>query len=145
MNSFEKFGSILLVFLLFVYSCTTDNSTAPNEAGITIKAYQVGGCNGTPLAQAAYHDSCFAYTFGDTLQIDFCVFGNCCPDSARFVTNYKIKSDTIYVTVTDTAAKLCYCVCDYTIHLELSGLSGDSYVFYCDYDSVLAYREKIER
>ncbi len=142
-----KFGSFFFIILLTLLnlSCNNEDSITPGENGISFKAYQLGGCINHHLAKYAVPDSCFSYSFNDTLKIDFCVMGNCCPDSNRFVTDYKINSDTIYVTVADTAENLCRCMCNYTIHLEMTGLTGNEYVFYCDYDSCIVYKEKIYR
>lgn len=135
---------MLIIFVLFyVFSCTTDNSTEPEDDTITFNSYQVGGCNGSSLSKIAENDSCFLYSFDDTLKVDFCVIANCCPDSQRFVADYNIKSDTIFVSVADTAAKLCRCVCNYTIHLDFNGLSEKQYVFYCNYYDQIVYNENI--
>lgn len=143
-NILKVSSFMLVVFVLFyVFSCTTDNSIEPEDETTTFNAYQVGGCNGSPLAKIAENDSCFSYSFNDTLKIDFCVRANCCPDSQRFVADYNIKSDTIFVSVADTAARLCRCVCNYTIHLDLNGLSGNQYIFHCNYDEKIVYNESI--
>lgn len=145
MKTYQKVSSFVLVLsvLFYVFSCTTDNSTEPANATITFNAFQVGGCNSSSLAKIAENDSCFSYSFNDTLKIDFCVTANCCPDSQRFATDYDIKSDTIFVTVADTAARLCHCVCNYTIHLDLVGLSENQYVFNCNYYDQIVYDENV--
>jgi len=142
-----KISSFLLVLLLLLYlfSCTTDNSTNPEDGTITFSAYQVGGCNSTPLAKIAVNDSCFSYSFNDTLKVNFCVTANCCPDSQRFVAEYHIKSDTIFIEVADTAARLCRCVCNYTVHLDLVGLSNNQYFFNCNYDNRVVYNEIVNK
>ena len=147
MKIFRIFSSFVLVIsiLFYVFSCTTDNPTNQENEIITFSAYQVGGCNSTPLAKIAVNDSCFSYSFNDTLKIDFCVTANCCPDSQRFLTDYYLKSDTIFVTVTDTSAELCDCICNYTIHLDLVGLSNTQYFFNCYYNNRVVYDEIINK
>lgn len=134
------------LFLLFlainVSSCSDDEPTKSDGKDIKFISYQAGGCNNeVSLAKkGSFNDSCFTYSFRDTLKIDFCVWGNCCPDSNRFDTNYKISSDTLYVTVKDTAANLCRCECNYIVHVEMTGLPNDKYLFYCNY-YLLEYKE----
>ena len=135
---------LLISFIIYFISCSDDAPTKTTEE-INFIAYQIPGCNSSwVLGKVSFVDSCFMYSFNDTLKVDFCVPGNCCPDSNRFVTNYSINSDTIYVTVADTAANLCYCICNYIIHLEISGLPNDKYLFYCKYDD-LEYKEIVIR
>ncbi len=147
MKNFLKISSFMftLFILFYLFSCSTDNSTNPEDETITFSAYQVGGCNSTPLAKIAENDSCFSYSFNDTLKVDFCVTANCCPDSQRFVTDYNIKSDTIFVEVVDTAARLCRCICNYTVHLDLVGLSNNQYFFNCNYDNRVVYNEIVNK
>ncbi|MBK8944630.1 MAG: hypothetical protein IPM32_05080 [Ignavibacteriae bacterium] len=143
-----KYLSMFLFFILiflFVYSCS-ENSLSDNNEEINFKAHQIAGCNNSySLEKINFSDSCFNYTFDETLKIDFCVYGNCCPDSNRFDVNYELNSDTIYVTVTDTAANLCRCLCNYKIHLELTGLQKDQYVFYSNFNNILVYNEIISK
>jgi hypothetical protein len=130
---------------LFV-SCSENSTIVSEETNIEFSSHQIPGCNhSSTLEKTAVFDSCLAYKFDDVLKLEFCVYGNCCPDSNRFVTNQKIKGDTIFVSVADTAEKLCKCICKYLIHLEVTGLNRDQYVFYCNYDSLLEYKEIIYR
>ena len=131
--------------MIYGLSCSKDSPTRSLEKEASFVSYQIGGCNHNSLGKASFDDSCFVYSFDDTLKIDFCVVGNCCPDSNRFVADYKIKSDTLFVTVTDTSANLCHCNCNYTFHLEFSGLENDKYLFYCKYDELMEYKEQIAR
>lgn len=136
--------------LLFILSCSDESVIEITEGEVFFTSMQVGGCNSTlGLAKTSPFDSCFTYSFDETLKIDFCVFGNCCPDSQRFATNYTLSADTIFVEVIDTAVNGCKCICNYTIHVELSGLQKDSYLFYCNYpiaDSTrLKYREFVHK
>jgi hypothetical protein len=134
----------LFSFIFYLISCSDDAPTKTTQE-INFVSYQVPGCNPTSsLIKDSFIDSCFQYSFTDTLKVEFCVPGNCCPDSNRFVTNYSISSDTIFVTVTDTAAHLCHCICNYIIHLEISGLSNNEYLFYCNLQE-LEYNEIVIR
>lgn len=141
---------ILLTFFfisLTVYfaSCSDDSPTKTTNEDVVFASNQIPGCNSTLSLSKLPSDSfCFSYTFDETLKIDFCVPGNCCPDSNRFVTNYNIKSDTLFVTVADTAENLCYCICNYTIHIEVTGLPNENYVFRCDYED-LVYNEIVSK
>ncbi|NOX67240.1 MAG: hypothetical protein GXO85_15945 [Chlorobi bacterium] len=143
----------ILAFLFFLFTCSEDNLITSSKDSIVLSYQQVPGCNGniSKLTKSSFDDSCFTYTFNDKLIIDFCVYGNCCPDSQRFVADYTIKSDTIFVEVSDTADNDCYCLCNYTVHIELSGLQKDEYLFYCNFpqDSSnygnLKYREFVYR
>jgi hypothetical protein len=74
-------------------------------------------------------DSCFSYQFHDVLTVDFCITANCCPDSNRFSLGRTIDDNAIIVTVEDTAANLCRCVCRHWIHAEFDDLAGDQYRF----------------
>jgi len=151
----KNYFSLLLLFLaalIYTFSCSENNSTGTHENRVKVISKQIPGClGGLHLSKSANSDSCFSYSFDDTLKIEFCVFGNCCPDSQRFASEIHIKSDTIFATVVDTAGDLCYCICNYKIHLEISGLSGNQYLFYCDYpepsgaQKSIKYRELIKR
>lgn len=137
------FSTIALTILSI--SCS-ENSLSDNNEEINFNAHQIAGCNNSnSLEKINFYNSCFNYTFDESLKIDFCVYGNCCPDSNRFIIEQNIKSDTIYVTVSDTAANLCNCLCNYKIHLELTGLQNDQYIFYCNFDSILVYTENISK
>jgi hypothetical protein len=135
----------LLIFVIRLSSCSGDSPTKTTEENLKFVSYQIPGCNSHfSFERVLPEDSCFSYSFKDTLKIDFCVWGNCCPDSNRYITNYNISSDTLYVTVLDTAANLCDCICTYTIHIEISGLANDRYLFYCNYED-FEYREIINK
>lgn len=140
MKNIKKLLSFLFG-VLFLYSCA---ATEPIGNHNNSSSYQIPGCNNSSLPKTALNDSCFAYSFNDTLNIDFCVIGNCCPDSNRFVIDYEIKSDTIFVSVADTAANLCRCICSYTIHLRLDDLPKERYLFYCNYEN-FKYREYVSK
>ncbi len=154
MKKYTKFNLFLLFLslLIFISSCSNSTQTKIQEKQIEFFSNQIPGCFlDSSLAKVSNNDSCFDYIFTDTLKIDFCVSGNCCPDSQRFFSEIYIKSDTIFVSVVDTAENLCYCICKYKIHLEISGLSEDQYVFYCNYHGMynfqdsLKYRELVKK
>ena len=138
-------GLVFLFLLIYTFSCSGEGTTESLGKEVQFVAYQVGNCNHNSLGKISANDSCFAYSFGETLKVDLCVSGNCCPDSNRFVTDYKISSDTLFVTVSDTAARLCRCMCNYTIHMEISGLQNNEYVFYCNHDNIIVYNEQIRK
>ena len=135
-----------LCMLLCLLTCIK-KSTGPEKSGTVPEGqiYQVPGCAGPDLTKSSFPDSCFSYTFDTNLTVEFCVTANCCPDSNRFRLAYELRSDTIAVAVQDTAPDLCYCICPYTIHMELIDLSLDHYVFICDYDGSILYTEDIWR
>ncbi len=138
---YAPFLFLLLIPFLLIF-CSEKNITETGDEEVVFSSHQISGCNKSGLRKTDNTDSCFAYSFNDTLKLDFCVTGNCCPDSQRFLTDYKINSDTILVSVLDTAAHLCRCFCNYTIHVELSNLSKAKYLFLCDYEK-LKYRESV--
>jgi hypothetical protein len=110
----------------------------PDGKDIGFIFYQVQGCkHGLNFGKEVGEKTCFKFSFKDTLKVDFCVYGNCCPDSNRFMSNFNIRSDTIFVTVLDTAAHLCRCICEYINHVEITGLEKEKYVFYSIYDTLI--------
>ena len=126
-----KYVPIYCVMLFFMISCS-DKSTnyAGHEVRATLK--QVGGCQSHSLNnKISTEDSCFSYMFTEKLIVNFCMTGNCCPDSNRFSLSYKIKNDTIFVAAADTAANFCNCICNYIIQAEFDNLPSDRYIFYC--------------
>ena len=146
MKTFAKFYSFLLFLLLiFISSCSNGTQNKIQEEQIEFASNQIPGClRDSSLVKVSNIDSCFDYIFTDTLKIDFCVSGNCCPDSQRFLTEYKLKSDTLFVSVIDTAKNLCDCICNYKIHLEISGLSENQYLFYCNYRGIYNFQDSLK-
>jgi hypothetical protein len=134
---------------LIYFSCSINDPAKSDDKEITFSAKQ-SGCN-MILGKGNNNDSSFTYSFYDILKVDFGIWGNCCPDSNRFVTDCKLESDTIFVTVKDTAENGCYCNCPYTIHLELSGLTKEQYLFFMTYPAQynrgdsLRYREIVKK
>ena len=128
-----------LLITLFIISC--NDSTAPTyKPNVVFK--QIPGCNNSNLLKTSL-DSCFNYTFSNSLKIDLCVPANCCPDSDRFDYSYSLDHNTINLTVLDTAAHLCRCICNYVVEIEISGLSDNRYNFYCTYDDSVYYKEEL--
>lgn len=128
-----KNAAISLVFGLLALaglSCT-NNSSGPGVAQINANLRQVSGCISKVSSSSQAGDSSFAYEFGDTLYVSFMLSGNCCPDSNRFSLSYEVRSDTLYVAATDTAARMCYCICNYVLRAEFANLPFDRYTFIC--------------
>ena len=132
----------LVTFLLNLFACSGTVTDIKDEKSIM---YQIAGCQSNGLAKTNIEDSCFTYTFNQSLIIDFCVSANCCPDSNRFELSNNIRNDTIFVAVTDTAAQLCHCICDYKIHFEKYNLPLNSYLFYCSYNDEILYAVRVIR
>ncbi len=143
----EKRANILCAVTLLSASllgCT--GSTEPITADVT--SFQLPGCV-SQLRLHATSDSCFTYDFQTALVVDFCANGNCCPDSARFSFAHRITSDSVIVTIVDTAANLCHCTCRYLLHTEYPFLPADRYLYVCrqQYDTahVILYSEWVTR
>ena len=136
--------AFLAIILVAIAGC--DKSTGPTVS--TLTAYQVPGCV-SGIAQQAPGDTCFAFEFQQKLFVQFCATGNCCPDSDRFSFRHSISRDTIYVTIADTAAQLCRCMCKYTLVMEFTGLEKNSYQFVCsreDYSNrLIIYSKRVSR
>ena len=134
---------MITLVLTIIFSC----NTAPTNNNDTSKGkiYQIPGCGNHTLAKSTFapEDSSFVYQFDSKLIIEFGVMANCCPDSNRFDSSFEINSDTIFVTVEDTARHLCRCTCPYTIHLEINNLQENHYYFYCEYYDKIIYTEEI--
>lgn len=120
-----------------------DNSTGPETPAVFM--FQAEGCRAqSGLKWAA--SACFSYRFDDIFIVDFCAEGNCCPNSNRFKFASEIRTDTIFVTVADTAANECRCVCTYMLRAGFRDLELDSYVFICRReDESLLYSERLQR
>lgn len=122
---------LLLSLSTFLLLTCTDRSSNPGNQPIQASLYQVGGCQSHGLDKVVSGDSCLSYQFKDKLVADFCLVGNCCPDSNRFELSYEISHDTIFVAVADTAERLCNCFCYYTARAEFDNLPLNHYMFYC--------------
>ncbi len=88
-------------------------------------------CMAQPVGSVHALDSVFIYSFKDSLVLDFSVIANCCPDSNRFSISQVTGTDTLVITVADTAMNLCRCVCPYLIHARFEGLPQDRYIVIC--------------
>ena len=118
------------LFIVFVLFACKDKSTNANETPPSSFSYETSKCFAHGLAKGTGTalDSIFTYSFDQNITMDFSVWANCCPDSGRFVLDYRIKTDTILITVTDTTQNLCDCICPYMIHTQLTNLPLDQYV-----------------
>jgi hypothetical protein len=120
------FFSVIFFFLL---SCN-ESGTNP-EKNLPGFSFYSGKCGRDLLELFGARDSSFEYSFQNDLLIDFIASGNCCPDSDRFIVSSDILSDTIYITVEDTAAHLCRCMCNYHIYSKFSNLQENHYTVLC--------------
>ncbi|MEW6196745.1 MAG: hypothetical protein AB1521_16485 [Bacteroidota bacterium] len=124
----QKLFVLLFSVVLVIFAGCSDSVTSDENSKASIK--QVGGCTSAAFKKdAGQTDSCFSYEFHNDLKVQFCAPGNCCPDSNRFTGEYRISTDTIVVTIEDTAANLCKCMCNYNIRAELEGLLLNRYLF----------------
>ena len=141
---------LLIAVLFILFGC--EKASTPlnhNQESTIITSHfcQIPGCQGhsNNLAKSLSNSNCFLYFWDDTLKLEFCVLANCCPDTNRFDFNSVIEGNIISVTVIDTAAHLCYCICNYRLHLDFTGLSKEEYIFKCSYYDSLVYSEKIAK
>ncbi|MBN1301564.1 MAG: hypothetical protein JW995_10155 [Melioribacteraceae bacterium] len=115
------------VLMIFALSCS---EVLEPVYSTQVKIAQIGGCvSAANTRNSSMGDSSFFYEFKDMLKVEFWLSGNCCPDSDRFASDYRISNDTIFVTMADTAANLCRCICNYNIVAEFSNLAFDRYLF----------------
>lgn len=121
-----------------LFSCS-ERVTEPLANGESI-LYQARGCIGRVLSKIARSDSCFSFKFEKSLALDFCLPGNCCPDSNRYNLSHRISHDTLIVTAVDTAGNMCRCNCSYLIHADIASLSLDRYHVFCFLADSLMYR-----
>lgn len=142
----DRRGVVFAISVLVMLMRACETSTEPDAHDVI--AFQVPGCQ-RQLGKSTASDSCFSYQFHDALIVDFCASANCCPDSNRFSFKRTVSHDTIMVTIADTAAHLCRCICRYVLHMEFHDLPGDNYVFFCtreDYsDRLVFYSERVHR
>ncbi len=132
-------SAICVVFAIF--ACGDHGTTPKSDSHI----FQIGRCQGTVGSAALSADSCFVWSFGQTLLIDFCVAANCCPDTNRFALSSQIRNDTILISVTDTAASLCSCDCGYIIRAEFDSAPEYVYQVMVYYGGSLLYSREINR
>lgn len=127
--------------LLLCVSCK-ERPTGPFAFPEASFSSQYSKCLGG-LAKGSVLDSVFTYSFVDTLLIDFSVIANCCPDSNRFDVSSTVASDTIVISVADTARALCLCVCPYMIEARFANLVADHYVVRCRIGNSQGYEDPI--
>ncbi len=118
---------IVALSLIVFFSCKDEITYSEVRANI----FQDGKCRGSALSKSSAADSCFSYAFSCNLSIDFCVIGNCCPDSNRFTSSYSVTDSEIVIRIKDTAPNLCKCICKYMIHAEIAELRNDWYTIKC--------------
>ncbi len=137
---------LFTLLLAILWSCKQDNIPLTAKAGQPhFSAVQAAGCYHGPLADKTSSETCFDYSFKDTLKVIFCLPANCCPDSNRFDFTLGLSNDTINLAIQDTAADLCDCICTYRIFANVSGLNKEHYLFNCFYRDSLYYSEKLRR
>jgi hypothetical protein len=107
--------------------------------------YQVHGCIGRVLGKGTGADSCFSFKFEKTLALDFCLPGNCCPDSNRYYLSHRMSHDTLIVTAVDTARDMCRCYCSYLIHADIASVPLDRYQVFCFLADSLMYQREVIR
>ena len=118
---------ISFFIILIGYSCNDDPLTSDNNVILE----QIAGCQNNKLNKSVSADSCFFYTFKTELNLQFCVSGNCCPDSNRYALSSKILKDTLEIAIKDTARNLCRCNCKYFINAQFQDLNSDRYIIKC--------------
>jgi len=136
---------LIFILLVFFYLTSCGQSTSVEKENPNFKAYQIPGCTQDLPKNSSLFNSCFTYSFMDTLKVDLCFTSNCCPDSGRFDYSYSLSHDTIKVTVVDIAEHLCRCNCNYIVHTEISGLEENEYVFECTYYDSVYYQQVVSR
>lgn len=139
---------LLIAFLSTAafFSCKDEITYSEVRANI----FQNGKCHGSALSKSSLADSCFSYTFSSTLTIDFCVIGNCCPDSNRFTSGFSVSESEIVIRIKDIAPNLCKCICKYMIHAEIKELKNNQYTLKCiqeftDHDEPLYLKSIVRR
>lgn len=138
--------ALALALLLLFWSCKQDKvplNSANHQPQFS--ALQAAGCYHSPLTRKVTSERCFDYSFKDTLKVALCLPANCCPDSNRFDFAVGFAHDTINFSVRDTALELCDCICTYRVFTNISGLSGNAYLFNCFYEDSLYYSEEVRR
>jgi hypothetical protein len=124
-----------LVILTGVLGTAQDTPTAEEEPR-ALFAYSSGKCIKERGVEPPTDErepfrapeSVLTWRFEDVLELEFQVWGNCCPDSERFVVTGDLQGDTLAITVVDTAASLCRCVCPYTVTTTCDDTTRHRYV-----------------
>lgn len=113
----------LLMLCTILFYCTNE----PSYIEPLVSISQKPGCASFALNKSNT-DSCFGYQFVSDLELNFCVSGNCCPDSNRFKFSHRIYADTINISLTDTAQNLCRCICNYLIDSKIESPPLSKYI-----------------
>jgi hypothetical protein len=135
---------IIVIMAALCLTCQNKQTSTVEAQDITTSFKQQPGCIGSGADQL-FKMSCFDYSFQTNLNVDFCLPGNCCPDSNRYALTINVIDDTIQCAVVDTAANLCRCMCNYVLHTEITGLAKDKYVFHCQMADSVYYSEIVKR
>jgi hypothetical protein len=116
---------VLITFFFSLSGCNTVDSGNPKDQ----LNYQVSKClNHFSKTSSISADSCFTYSFSNSLIAEYCVSGNCCPDSNRFAFIQETGDDTLNIFVTDIEENQCHCICSYMLHSEFTGLQHNTYL-----------------
>ena len=139
---------IAIIVLFFLFGCEKSSTPIDQESvPISNEYYQIPGCQGQTdnLAKTFSNDYCFSYSWINDLNVELCLWANCCPDTDRFNSSSVLTGNVISVTVTDTAKQLCDCICTYKLHFDFPSLLKKDYIFKCIYNDSLVYIEKIKK
>jgi hypothetical protein len=136
---------LVLIVLVSVIFTSCGQLTSVDKEELNFQAHQIPGCVQNLPKNSPAFNSCFTYSFEDTLKVDLCLSSNCCPDSGRFEYSYLVSGDTIKVSVVDIAEHLCRCTCNYIVHSDISGLEQDEYIFECIYYDSVFYQQTVVR
>lgn len=135
----------LLFSLLMLWACEGEMGPGKVTEHPGVYVQQMPGClANTKMTQSVLSDTCFSYSFDDTLVMNFCFTGNCCPDTNRFTGSVVVAGNTINIAVIDTAEQLCRCICPYLVKFQISELNMSEYTVICS-DGNLNYSEKVIR
>jgi hypothetical protein len=134
---------VTLGFIVILFFSCKDKSTNPATQSSISFSSQYSRCLSHGLSKSSGIDSVFTYSFTQNLIIDFSVFANCCPDSNRFNITNIIGTDTLIISVADTARSQCNCICLYMIYVEFGNLSNDHYVVRCRIGNSQGYDDPI--
>jgi hypothetical protein len=133
--------TMTLGFIVFLCLSCNEKSTSPDSQSAISFSSHYGKCSSQGLTKSSSLDSIFTYSFLDSLVIDFSVNANCCPDSNRFVVTQSAGTDTLVISVADTAGNLCYCICTYMVHTSFENLPNDHYVVRCRVGNSQGYED----
>ena len=128
----KMFTKNLIPFILpiFLLSCNDALTNSTDNSIPKFSSYS-SDCIVPNTVDGFVIDSIFNYTFGDTLSMDFSVYGNCCADSGAFILSYDLRNDTLCIKLSNLSLIACECICLYIIHVEVNGLPLDQYIVRC--------------